>query len=149
MKWELLGCSARIVSHRAQPLGDEQPDTAYRQLIVRLQTTQILSISKADTSTPGLLANTQGYSSLKGLKWAPKEAKSVESGTEVQQAGDFADNGKARGVVEYLVLQKRVIRGREEDEWKVWGFAQESTPEKIEEDELYWRKTLAAQAAEA
>jgi protein MBA1 len=47
-------------------------------------------------------------------------------------------------VVEYLVLQKRVIRGSEE-EWKVWGFTEESTPSVIARDERYWSKMLNTQ----
>lgn len=78
----------------------------------------------------------------------PEEAKTQSVRAVQREEGgftdEFVDNGKQKTVVEYLVLQKRVIRGREE-EWKVWGFAEESTPQKIEEDEEYWRKTLDIQ----
>jgi hypothetical protein len=33
MKWTCENLSARVVSHRAAPLGDDQPDTAYRQVV--------------------------------------------------------------------------------------------------------------------
>jgi protein MBA1 len=76
-----------------------------------------------------------------------RSQKQKDEGEEkVESKASFEDNGVPKTVVEYLVLQKRVIRGKEED-WKVWGFAEESTPERIEKDEEYWRKTLDLQAA--
>lgn len=82
------------------------------------------------------------------MRWAPESTKrGKEKKNKSREVAGFVDNGKERDVVEYLVLQKRLIRGREE-EWKVQGFAVEHTPERLEEDEEYWRKTLDAQAAE-
>jgi protein MBA1 len=49
-------------------------------------------------------------------------------------------------VVEYLVLQQRVIHGDVEN-WKVWGFTEESTPETVAHDESYWRRTIDMQAS--
>jgi protein MBA1 len=66
----------------------------------------------------------------------------------VKSRDRFLDNGVPKTVVEYLVLQKRVIRGSEED-WKVWGFAEESTPRVLERDERYWARMLDVQAAGA
>jgi len=73
----------------------------------------------------------------------------AESGMmQMQDRGVFVDNGVKKTVVEYLVLQKRVIRGQEED-WKIWGFAQESTPAIMDKDEKYWREVLDYQAGGA
>jgi protein MBA1 len=59
---------------------------------------------------------------------------------------EHGSSAKPTRVVEYLVLQNRVVARNEED-WKVWGFTEESTPAKIEDDAEYWRKQLSAQAA--
>ena len=110
MDWRLKKFkSTRIVSHRASPLGEDQPDTAYRQVVFRIESVQSLSV-----------------------------------GTGAQKKDRAVD----KTVVEYLVLQRRVINGKEEG-WKVWGFAEESTPAKIEEDEAYWARMLATQTADA
>jgi protein MBA1 len=82
---------------------------------------------------------TQSQQSIRKLK--DEGEKKVRRSKE-----SFPDNGVPKKVVEYFVMQKRVIGGREED-WKVWGFTHESTPERIEEDEEYWRRTLDLQAA--
>ena len=148
MDWKLVKWhSARIVSHRAQPLGDTQPDTAYRQVVVRLESTQQLTMSQSGSAAEWA-PNASKSSNPKGLRWVPEEARSSKGSKVGNQTVGFVDNGKPKKVVEYLVLQRRVINGKEED-WKVWGFAQESTPERLEEDAAYWRKTLDSQAAEA
>jgi protein MBA1 len=164
MDWKLIGKpSTKVVSHRASAFGDDQPNTAYRQAVIRIASTQKLSVAYVK-GAEGWTPNASKSSSPKGLKWVPvdvrqqlqKEKKSgkVEEDVEVKMNGkpkkaDFVDNGKPKKVVEYLVLQRRVINGTEDKEWKVWGFAQESTPERIAEDAEYWSKTLNAQAAEA
>jgi protein MBA1 len=144
MNWKLLSKpTARVVSHRASLFGEEQPDTAYRQAVIRIQSSQALSLKGA----PARTFNASKLSSMEGVKWLPAEAR-TESKNETQEGNQTLKDvgrGTRKEVVEYLVLQKRVIRGKEED-WKVWGFTQESTPEKIEDDAAYWRKTLAAQS---
>jgi protein MBA1 len=164
MDWKLIGKpSTKVVSHRASAFGDDQPNTAYRQAVIRIESTQKLSVAYAK-GAEGWTPNASKSSSPKGLKWVPvdvrqqlqKEKKSgkAEEDVEVKMNGkpkkaDFVDNGKPKKVVEYLVLQRRVINGTEHNEWKVWGFAQESTPERVAEDAEYWSKTLNAQAADA
>lgn len=126
----------RVVSHRAAPLGDTHPDSGYRQVIVRLESTQALKI----TNTGPRVQHDKG-----GPKWWPAEAK--HQNIHVQQApSEFADNGVPKRVVEYIVMQTQLIDGVEK-EWKVQGFAEESTPESIKEDEAYWKKTLDMQIA--
>lgn len=49
-------------------------------------------------------------------------------------------------VVEYVVMQTRVMRGKPED-WKLWGFTKATTPEILQEDEDYWARTLQAQTS--
>ena len=38
--------------------------------------------------------------------------------------------GVPKKVMEYVVLQKRMIRG-EEDQWKMWGMTEETKPEDV------------------
>ncbi|KAJ4373882.1 hypothetical protein N0V83_002621 [Neocucurbitaria cava] len=152
MDWKLLKWrSARVVSHRATPLGEDQPDTAYRQAIIRLESTQSLSIAEPHQPSASPLSR-RGNKAPSGLAWIPEEAKAKNVHAVQQEEGgftdEFLDNGKQKTVVEYLVLQMRVIRGKEE-KWKVWGFANESTPRTIEEDDIYWSKMLSVQAAGA
>jgi mitochondrial protein MBA1 len=137
MNWRLIKWnSARVVSHRAAPLGEQHPDSGYRQVIVRLESTQSLSIKGA-----------AGPKKPSGRPtWMPAEAKMQRNTVKEKEAHQFADNGVPKRVVEYLVMQTRLVNGREE-QWMVQGFAQESTPETIREDEEYWRKTLDTQIA--
>ena len=51
-------------------------------------------------------------------------------------------------VVEYVVMQTRVVRGKPEG-WKLWGFTKATTPEVLQEDDDYWRKTMEVQSARA
>jgi protein MBA1 len=81
-------------------------------------------------------------------KWAPAHAQKTEVVSPVEQSAEVQDKGKVQTVVEYLVMQTRVMDGKEED-WKIWGFTSESTPAKIEEDEQYWKKMLDIQSANA
>lgn len=147
--WQLLKYkSARIVSHRCSPLGGDHPDTSYRQCIVRLESEQQLSV------TPVLSpAATQ---KAHAPRWAPSYAQSKKTGivaaaaaAPAEQSVEAKEKGKVETVVEYVVMQTRVMDGKEEDDWKLWGFTGESTPAKIEEDEAYWKKMLDIQAASA
>lgn len=138
MSWQLHKFkSARIVSHRCAPLGADHPDTSYRQCIVRLESEQALSM------TP---LTTRGEShKTRAPKWTPSGAQKT-SVVVPEQSGEVQEKMNVQTVVEYLVMQTRVMDGKEE-EWKVWGFAGESTPAKMEEDEQYWKKMLDIQAA--
>jgi protein MBA1 len=141
MSWRLVKWkSARILSDRVSPLGEDHPDTAYRQVIVRLESLQTL------TKT----TKTSSHTTSRRPVWVPEEAKAkLDQAAREEEARDveaFVDNGKQTKVVEYLVLQRRLIGGKEED-WKVWGFADVTTPESIEEDAAYWRKTLYSQVS--
>lgn len=138
MAWQLLKFkSARIVSHRAVPLGDEVPDTAFRQCIVRLESEQQLSVGSVSSSA------TQRRT--RGLAWMPESARAG------RHAAGAKSNAAAKQtvrdtVVEYVVMQTRVMRGKPED-WKLWGFTKATTPEILQEDEDYWARTLQAQTS--
>lgn len=148
MTWQLLRFkSARIVSHRCAPLGGERPDTSYRQCIVRLESEQQLTVAPISSATTAHKAHVP--------KWTPSYAQSTQSkknavgAAAVEQSGEVMEKGSVETVVEYVVMQTRVVDGKEEDDWRLWGFASESTPAKIEEDEAYWREMLDIQATSA
>ncbi|KNG47427.1 mitochondrial carrier protein rim2 [Stemphylium lycopersici] len=156
MQWRLHGPfkSSRVVSHRAAPLGEEQPDTAYRQVVVRLVSEQSLQTTSGSSS----LSAPSRRPATRRLPWMPDAARQQaeklrqrekkledEAGAvAMAEEAEAAQNAVPKTVVEYLVLQKRVVRGKEED-WKVWGFAEESTPSVIARDQEYWRKMLDVQ----
>ena len=136
MSWHLHKFkSARIVSHRCAPLGADQPDTSYRQCIVRLESEQTLT-----TKPIALRAENRVYAPA----WSPSSAPKKQ----VVAVHEAAEQKQTQTVVEYLVMQTRVMGGKTED-WKIWGFAGETTPAKMEEDEAYWKKMLDIQASAA
>jgi protein MBA1 len=138
MSWHLLKFkSARVVSHRCAPLGADQPDTSYRQCIVRLESEQTL------TTKP--LATRAESHRVGAPVWTPSGAAKTEAKVVEPKA---AEEKQTQTVVEFLVMQTRVMNGKEED-WKIWGFAGETTPAKMEEDEVYWKKMLDIQASAA
>ncbi|KAL1796951.1 hypothetical protein ACET3X_005491 [Alternaria dauci] len=170
MSWRLHKVkSTRVVSHRAAPLGDEQPDSAYRQVVVRIESVQSLkrsgSSSSSSSSKPAKSSSAKSsYAIPARLPWVPDAVRQrVEKARQriqkledegenenqvVKSSDKYPDNGVPKTVVEYIVLQKRVVRGTEED-WKVWGFAEESTPSVIEKDERYWAQMLDTQVGSA
>jgi hypothetical protein len=145
MEWRIIGTpSASVMTHRASVFGEDQPDTAFRQAVVRIESTQELTMSYDD----GKKGRAFKPASRNGIRWSPPEVNK-ENKSEKEDKVEFADNGKLKRVVEYLVLQRRVISGKEDRDWKAWGFAKESTPERIEDDAVYWRRVLNEQAAGA
>lgn len=58
--------------------------------------------------------------------------ESRQSLARVDAEGVVLEGGEERVIREYMVIQKVVLRGKEE-EWKVWGMAEESD----------WRALLA------
>ncbi|KAI4945243.1 hypothetical protein J4E86_009129 [Alternaria arbusti] len=160
LKWNLHEFkSARVMSHRASPLGEQTPDTAYRQVVVRL-----VSVQSVERSTPTSPKMSKSPISAARLPWVPNAARQrAEKARQQRQKSEdegetekpvaksdeaFIDNGVKKTVVEYLVLQKRVIKGTEED-WKVWGFTEASTPSVLAREELYWSQMLNVQAGGA
>jgi len=140
VSWELLKFkSARIVSHRCTPLGSESPDSSFRQCIVRLESEQQLSVRSSSPSSSA------AQRQARALAWMPKSAR-AELDAVSAKAGAGDKQTVRDTVVEYVVMQTRVIRGKPED-WKLWGFTKATTPEMLQEDEDYWLRTVQAQTA--
>jgi protein MBA1 len=155
MSWQRVALhSARVVSHRAVTFGEDQPDSAIRQVVVRLVSTQAFNIAHS-TGAPRHTSRTSSVRSAQGLPWIPDEVKNLKKNqarsedprAEVSGRVVEAVKGQPEKVVEYLVLQKRVLNGAEDSTWKIWGFAEESTPERLLSDAQYWSKTLDAHTA--
>lgn len=142
MTWHLHRFkSVRIVSHRCAPLGGDQPYTSYRQCIVRLESEQTLI-------TKPLSPRSESHRTRAPV-WTPSGAANNVAKKEVAASAEPAAEAKqSQTIVEYLVMQTRVINRKEED-WKIWGFTGETTPAKMEEDEAYWKKMLEIQTAAA
>jgi protein MBA1 len=155
MDWQLLGgMKAKVMSHRCSVFGEEQPDTAFRQVVVRIKSTQRLRVDYNKEAAKEITkSSTSKVARGFAPQWAPLDVKKQQqiattrkSAPKEKKEAEMKSNVMTKEVVEYLVLQRRVKSGIEDKEWKVWGFTQESTPDKIAEDEEYWRKTLAATA---
>jgi len=169
--WDLVAWkSARIVSHRVSSLGEDFPDTAWRQVVIRLESDQVVTVTPAKGSKSSTLEKPR---LSKAVRWVPEEARGKQqqqqqprqtpkNSTVATAKGETAAparnslaatseiekrSGKTKRVVEYIVLQIRVIRGIEDDEWKIWGFTRPSTPASIAKDEEYFGKQLDSQAA--
>jgi len=118
-----------------------------RQVVVKIHTRQVVEkwSRKAEQAALGLKAPKQ-----KRVKretgWAPKTAaeKKDPVDTEVKAKEDWKKVVE-KDVVEYVVMQ-RLMRKGVEQEWKVWGFAEESTMERVEEEK---KKLEALQEWEA
>ena len=82
------------------------------------------------------------------LRQREKKHEDEAGAVAIAEEAEATQNAAPKTVVEYLVLQKRVVRGEEED-WKVWGFTEESTPSVIARDQEYWAKMLAVQVGNA
>ncbi|KAF3004152.1 hypothetical protein E8E13_005302 [Curvularia kusanoi] len=139
--WQLLKFkSARIVSHRCAPLGSDNPDTSFRQCIVRLESEQQLSI--APVSSLSVSHKTRAP------KWAPGSAQGKQTAVSVEQNAERKQHSNVETVVEYVVMQTRVMNGKPE-EWKLWGFTSETTPERLQQDDEYWARMLSIQSSSA
>lgn len=186
--WDLAAWkSARVVSHRVSALGDDFPNTAYRQAVIRLESDQRITMAPNHAAQASTTAEKPRLAkATKTVKWVPEEARTKQQQRQQKQQqqpsptlatpvngattpatptqSETTDptattttpkshlettSGETQRVVDYLVLQIRVVRGVEDKEWKIWGFTEESTPELIVEDEAYFSKALDAQAAGA
>jgi protein MBA1 len=146
INWSVIGgMKAKVVSHRASMFGEDQPDTAFRQVVVRITSAQRLENKFA--SGPVITGERTALKRRAPI-WAPLDVKKPETQakSEPKTKAVITNTETTKEVVEYLVLQKRVNRGIEDKHWKVWGFTQESTPERLEEDAEYWRKILSSTA---
>jgi len=160
--------SPKIVSNRAAPL-PHMEHSGIRQVVVRIASKQVLATWTDEQARKAVKAR------IKALKAEGKEitpalrAVEKEEAKQVMVAGNsgyspiaahkihraLVEDQEALGgmervereVTEYLVLQKRMLEGEEED-WMVWGFAEESTPEVLEKDVKVMKELEAYQKAQ-
>lgn len=157
LNWKLLSWqSATVMSHRVTSLGEAYPNTAFRQVVVRMKTRQRV-FAPGGTSSKSILPidsklSLETFTALSKQKWVPEEVqRKVEQHKKeqmnVKDQGEEIrrDQGEVRNVTEYMVMQKRIISGSEDPKWRIWGFTVESTPRRLEEEEEYWQRFNAAQ----
>ena len=141
MEWKVVGrMNAKVVSNRATELNlPGCPQTAIRQIVVRLKSQQILQTRKKE------LANPPGKQRKKSrpIVWTP-DAEGPPETNEFKELDSMSAPRSTENVTEYLVLQKLVLRGTE-GAWKVQGFASETTLESLEADEKYERDMIEYQ----
>lgn len=65
-----------------------------------------------------------------GLRQAVVRIRSRQSLTRFREGRVLEGSGQERDVMEYVVIQKRMWKGREEG-WLVWGTTEETTVEKL------------------
>jgi protein MBA1 len=156
MTWKVIKSrnwpATRVVSNRALELSlPGHPQTWIRQVVIRVKTRQRLVAKQSPTTKPEVQAQIQqpiSKGKRKALAWTPDGGK---PSTEVEEAA--VENAveaplsteTEKDVTEYLVLQKRVLLGVEDKEWKIQGFASETTLESIASDEKYIREMIAFQ----
>ncbi|KAH7405800.1 hypothetical protein DE146DRAFT_787002 [Phaeosphaeria sp. MPI-PUGE-AT-0046c] len=149
MDWKIVkGPKLQIVSHRASLLGEDQPDSAFRQVVLRVTSTQEVTVSRGRDAVPRVASQKQMSNGWRPSTNNAELNRPSNVVVDVTDASDLPrDSSQRKKVVEYMVLQKRVVDGKQDPQWKIWGFAQESTPQSIAEDDEYWRQTLSTQTA--
>lgn len=153
LDWRIVkGPKAQIVSHRASMLSQDVEEGGFRQIVLRITSTQQLTVS--GTGKVGTKASSKGKRHSTNRQWTPKGLVKPSSQVDIVDDADveFADaqsKTERKKVVEYMVIQKKFTNGKEDPHWKIWGFTQESTPESLAIDEEYWRHTLNSQPSAA
>lgn len=155
MDWRIVkGPKVQIVSHRASLMGQDPQEGAFRQVVVRVTSTQELSIAGGGHVAKRPAATKSKSKVVHSRQWSPhghtvkpsSQSEDVVDDAAVEYVG--GQNGKERKkVVEYMVIQKKYMNGKQDPHWKIWGFTQESTPVSVAQDEEYWRHTLSSQTS--
>jgi protein MBA1 len=138
MTWKLLKHDRhpRVMSNRMtvypMPGSDDRNTPSYfRQVVVRLKTRQLLTIERKDpTQSPASGSKKKS----KPLVWKPDGVTSEMKEAAEEDAGLVRYERHEQDVVEYVVLQRRMLKGVEEP-WKVWGFTERTTLKRLLEDE--------------
>lgn len=153
MTWELvkIHSTPRIVSNRmAQPpfpgADDKEQPTAIRQVVVRLSTRQRLVLTHTEPESQTLNTASGIATERRKLAWSPDGLHSeIRQGQKRIEDDEVVDEHE-RDVVEYMVMQRWMKKGKEE-QWKVWGFMDKTTVESIEKDQKKMEETQAYEAA--
>ncbi|KAF2735133.1 hypothetical protein EJ04DRAFT_552182 [Polyplosphaeria fusca] len=137
LEWERKGPQgsllrrSRVVSNRSAVMTlREDEEAAFRQVVVRIKSMQRLRIKRRNVNTaqPEIYLQQQKSPSRakyneragRGLLWTPVGGQPSRPDAQEQEAAE--SQTPWRDVEEYLVLQKRIVRGVEDKDWKIWGF---------------------------
>jgi mitochondrial protein MBA1 len=133
MTWRLVkGPKWRLVSNRMAQLpvpgaDDRNAPSVIRQVVVRISSRQKLII---DRDSPNIIAKPRR--GTRELKWVPDGTQLNRD--EAREEEEYTVDEHEKDVVEYIVLQKRIMKG-EEEPWKVWGFMDNTTVESLKEED--------------
>ncbi|KAF2279551.1 uncharacterized protein EI97DRAFT_430603 [Westerdykella ornata] len=161
MTWRILARHgwpwSRVVSNRFGYLpvtGADDKDHPYviRQLVLRKSTRQVLRIERQ--RQPDHRARVTGSSGTtlqrkRRLLWSPDGDQPGARGRVMEEEEEWDEEVKGeerhdKNVVEYLVLQQVMVRGELKD-WRLWGFADKTTVQSIEENETKEEELAALQ----
>ncbi|KAF1982839.1 hypothetical protein K402DRAFT_397172 [Aulographum hederae CBS 113979] len=141
--------AVKVVSHRAGRMPVEMlgasaeggdKGNAMRQVIFRIDSTQ--ELRKYDVKTKGRVDPlTLASSTGEALKHRKPTYNTPDNQNQNQEKGALKEQVEKR-VTEYLVIQRRMVQGVE-DEWQVWGHARETLVEEIKAHELAGRALKA------
>ena len=116
-------CLEGVVASLRSRINSRRPDEKVRWTLhkyigrPRIVSTKIAALPDMDTSALyQVVVQIKSVQSLKGIS----KGRNAEKDTVVEDS-----KGKQNGVVEYLVMQKMMLRGRE-GSWKIWGTTEET-----------------------
>ncbi|KAF2867175.1 hypothetical protein BDV95DRAFT_582723 [Massariosphaeria phaeospora] len=142
MDWTVRFKHSRTIDNRCAempfPGWDE---TGVRQVTVLLDTEQTLTVRGTTT----LKAKKRVAGPAPSWMWTPAGFAPEAPKDEDDALYQPIDSVTTKRVREYIVLQKRMMRGVEDKDWKVLGFAEETTPESIAADEEHEKRLLDQQ----
>ena len=99
--------------------------SAIRQVVLRISSRQELIVEREVVARK----KESKVERLARMAWRPEGAKEQsESEDELEKPV----TRHTKDVVEYIVLQRRMLKG-EEEPWKVWGFVEPTTLTKLDE----------------
>lgn len=108
-----------------------------RQAVVRIRSVQ--SLRRVDEGGTGAGAGgvkevPRGGIGAWSLDWGAqgRARRGSEEGDGEEMAGKAVEEGESREVTEYIVIQQRLIRGKEEG-WIIWGTTGETRVEEWED----------------
>lgn len=131
MSWKLLRRDwfPRVVSNRFTvfPIpgaDDRDAPTAIRQVVLRMKTRQLLTIQQKTAAKTDARDRRK-----KPLAWSPDGVQ-----LEAEEDKPVVSETHEKDVIEYIVMQQRMMRGRLEP-WAVWGFGEKTTLKLIRDDQ--------------
>ena len=87
----------------------------------RIVSTRIRQLPLDQSALYQVVVRIKSFQSLK---------KTIRDNGEKEHTAIVEHKGESKEIMEYVVMQKRIIRG-DEEAWKLWGLAEETMPEDV------------------